>query len=551
MQLDVLVLGSGVAGLSAVVRLADRSGRRVGVLTKADLAQSATRWAQGGIAAAVGGDEDSADLHLADTLAAGAGLCDPDAVRVLVDEGPGRVGELIALGAEFDREAGGDLALAREGGHSTARVLHAGGAATGAEVERALVAAVRRTAAAVLERWFALELIVEDSRCVGVTALDPEGRPRQVRADHVVLATGGAGQLFAVTTNPTEATGDGVAMALRAGVPVADVEFFQFHPTALHHPAMPRPLLSEALRGHGALLRDAAGERFVDELAPRDVVSRAMADRMAQHGVDHLWLDATGLESFGERFPTLAASLHHAGLDPSVDWLPIAPAAHYLSGGVVTDLDGASALDGLWAAGEAACTGVHGANRLASNSLLEGMVFGARVAEAIASGRRSSAGTGVMRALEAGSDTSGSGRDTPGVGPDVAGIGCVDVEVLPAPRWDDPSPRLEGTDAPKLRHHLQRAMTDGAGVLRSPASLADAAAEVGAVARAAAALAPGRAAGELANLATVAGALLRAAHAREETRGAHARRDHPEGRPRWRLRLVHRRPDPALVRTSS
>jgi L-aspartate oxidase len=532
-QLDVLVLGSGVAGLSAVVRLADRSGRRVGVLTKADLAQSATRWAQGGIAAAVGGDEDSADLHLADTLAAGAGLCDPDAVRVLVDEGPARVGELIALGAEFDREAGGDLALAREGGHSTARVLHAGGAATGAEVERALVAAVRRSAAAVLERWFALDLMVEGGRCVGVTALDPEGRAREVRADQVVLATGGAGQLFAVTTNPTEATGDGIAMALRAGVPVADVEFFQFHPTALHHPAMPRPLLSEALRGHGALLRDAAGERFVDELAPRDVVSRAMADRMARDGVDHLWLDATGLDEFDARFPTLAASLHEAGLDPSVDWLPIAPAAHYLSGGVVTDLDGATALDGLWAAGEAACTGVHGANRLASNSLLEGMVFGARVADAIASGRSGSSDTGVMGAL---------------VGDrDVGDIGCVDVEDLPAPRWLDPSHRLEGTDGPKLRDHLQRAMTGGAGVLRSPESLAAAAADVKAVGHAVGALSPGRDGGELANLVTVAGALLRAAHAREETRGAHARRDQPDTRPEWRRRVVHRRADPAFV----
>ena len=201
-----------------------------------------------------------------------------------------------------------------------------------------------------------------------------------------MLATGGAGQLFAVTTNPAEATGDGVAMALRAGVAVADVEFMQFHPTALHHPAMPRPLLSEALRGHGALLRDARGDRFVDELAPRDVVSRAMAGRMHEQGVDSLWLDATGLDSFDSRFPTISASLAAIGLDPATDWLPIAPAAHYLSGGVLTDLWGATALPGLWAAGEVACTGVHGANRLASNSLLEGMVFGARLAETILGG---------------------------------------------------------------------------------------------------------------------------------------------------------------------
>ncbi len=413
MQLDVLVLGSGVAGLSAVVRVATAENMRVGVLTKADLAGSATRWAQGGIAAAVGGDEDSADLHLADTLAAGAGLCDTDAVRVLVGEGPGRVDELIALGAVFDREAGGHLALAREGGHSTARVLHAGGAATGAEVERALVSAVRRSAAAVLEQWFAVDLLVEGGRCVGVVAFDPDGVLREVRATRVVLATGGAGQLYAVTTNPPEATGDGVAMALRAGVPVADVEFFQFHPTALHHPAMPRPLLSEALRGHGALLRDARGEQFVDELAPRDVVSRAMADRMAAQGVDHLWLDATALEAFDARFPTVAASLHGAGLDPATDWLPIAPAAHYVSGGVMSDLDGASAMPGLWVAGEAACTGVHGANRLASNSLLEGMVFGARLAEAIAAGRDGPRPTGVMRALGGAAPDGIGARDLP------------------------------------------------------------------------------------------------------------------------------------------
>ncbi len=552
MKLDVLVLGSGVAGLSAVIRLATPAGLRVGVLTKADLAQSTTRWAQGGIAAAVGGDEDSTDLHLADTLSAGAGLCDVDAVRVLVDEGPGRVDELIGLGAVFDREAGGDLALAREGGHSTARVLHAGGAATGAEVERALVSAVRRSAAAVLEQWFAMDLIVEGGRCVGVRALDPDGVLQEVRASQVVLATGGAGQLYAVTTNPPEATGDGVAMALRAGVPVADLEFFQFHPTALHHPAMPRPLLSEALRGHGALLRDGNGDRFVDELAPRDIVSRAMADRMAHQGVGYLWLDATGLESFGERFPTVAASLAAAGLDPAVDWLPIAPAAHYLSGGVVTDLDGASALAGMWAVGEVACTGVHGANRLASNSLLEGMVFGARLAEAIAAGHDGPRATGVMRALSAATGHVPAGE-----------IACVDVDTggtvgghIGADPGDERVAARSGADVAKLRERLQRAMIDGAGVLRSPDSLRGAAAEVGAVAAQLATTSTaatgtatgtaepdsgtGRAAGELANLVTVSSALLRAAYVREETRGAHARRDFPEARPQWRCRLVHR-----------
>ncbi|HEV2993270.1 MAG TPA: FAD-binding protein, partial [Acidimicrobiia bacterium] len=468
---DVLVLGSGVAGLSAAVRLAGpvtaaapSPALNLGVLTKGTLSQSATRWAQGGVAAVLGGDEDSTDLHLADTLRAGAGLCDEEAVRILVDEGPARVHELIALGAVFDRETTGSLSLAREGGHSRARVVHAGGAATGAEVERALVDATYRSASAVLEGWFALDLIVEAGRCVGVTALPPhehgaQPAPVAIRADHVVLATGGAGQLYSVTTNPAESTGDGVAMALRAGVPTADIEFVQFHPTALHHPAMPRPLLSEALRGHGALLRDRDGERFVDELASRDVVSRAMAARMAEQGVDHLWLDATGLERFSQRFPTIAASLASIGLDPQRDWLPIAPAAHHLSGGAVTDLWGASALPGLWAVGEVACTGVHGANRLASNSLLEGMVFGARLAERIPAGAQ-------------GPEMSGALRTVLGDAP-LDGIGCT---MLPtrAPvvrRGTGTGHASSRPDVTKLRDVLQRAMTRGAGVVRSAESL--------------------------------------------------------------------------------
>jgi L-aspartate oxidase len=538
---DVLVLGSGVAGLSAAVRLAGSRGTRaplaVGVLTKGELSQSATRWAQGGVAAVLSGDEDSTDLHLADTLAAGAGLCDEDAVRVLVDEGPARVHELIALGADFDREASGMLALAREGGHSRPRVVHAGGAATGAEVERALVAATWQGAGAVLERWFALDLVIENGRCVGVWALPPSGPAVEIRAEHVVLATGGVGQLFSVTTNPHEATGDGVAMALRAGVAVADTEFVQFHPTALHHPAMPRPLLSEALRGHGAILRDATGQRFVDELASRDVVSRAMAAAMDDQGVDHLWLDATGLERFHQRFPTIDASLSAIGLDPATDWLPIAPAAHHLSGGVVTDLWGATALPGLWAAGEVACSGVHGANRLASNSLLEGMVFGARLAEQIAAGVSGPRPAGALRAVPvagpgaAGDDTAIEGR--------AAASG-------PLPVLSHGSPRAVRSgavpDVEKLRDSLQRAMTAGAGVVRSARSLAGAraaAAEVSALlAGPEGAVAPGVAAGELANLVTVGTALLAAAEARQESRGAHARVEYPDTDPAWRCRLV-------------
>ncbi|HUP86336.1 MAG TPA: L-aspartate oxidase [Acidimicrobiales bacterium] len=503
--LDLLVLGSGVAGLSAAVRAAATEGIRVGVLTKGELVQSATRWAQGGVAAVLGGDEDSTDLHLADTLAAGAGLCDVDAVRVLVDEGPLRVNELIALGAVFDSDHEGRLLKAREGGHSQARIVHAGGAATGVEIERALVDATKATAAAVLEHWFALDLLVEGGKCKGVTALDPAGLPRQILATHTIVATGGAGQLFAVTTNPPEATGDGVAMALRAGVAVADIEFMQFHPTALHHPAMPRPLLSEALRGHGALVRDIKGDRFVDELLPRDQVARAMTARMLDQDVDHCWLDATHLERFDERFPTIAASVRAIGLDPTKDWLPIAPAAHYLSGGIVTDLDGATALPGLWACGEVACTGVHGANRLASNSLLEGMVFAPRVIEAISRGKDAPEATGAMRGVLEPKRSSWMH--------------------LPY-RYAEPATTAEAGG----RESLQRSMTEGAGVLRSAESLARTAEIVSALATASDP--------ELANLATVALGLLGAATAREESRGAHSRTDFPQTSTDFERRLV-------------
>jgi L-aspartate oxidase len=503
-DLDLLVLGSGVAGLSAAVQAATaEDGLRVGVLSKADLHQATTRWAQGGVAAVLGGDPDSTDLHLADTLSAGAGLCDVDAVRVLVDEGPGRVQDLIALGAVFDLDHEGGLALAREGGHSVARVVHAGGAATGAEIERALVEAVGMTAASVMERWFAVDLLIEGGRCRGVVALDPSGRRHEVRARHTLLATGGAGQLYSVTTNPAEATGDGLAMALRAGVAVADLEFVQFHPTALHHPQMPRPLLSEALRGHGALLRDAEGERFVDELLPRDVVSRAMAARMLAQGVEHLWLDATGLESFSSRFPTIASALAAAGLDPATDWLPIAPAAHYCVGGIVTDLHGATSLPGLWAAGEVAATGVHGANRLASNSLLEGMVFAARVVEAVLGGRDGCGETGVMRPSN--------------------------WLQLTAPAL----PTAAETDVEKAREALQHAMTVGAGVVRDAASLAGVQPVLPPEADRVEVC-------EVRNLATVAGALVAAATAREESRGCHTRTDFPETSPAFRRHIVIR-----------
>ncbi len=519
---DVLVVGSGVAGLTAAVELGRQPNLRVGVLTKGVLTDSATRWAQGGVAAVISGDEDSTDLHLADTLKAGADLCDVEAVRTMVDEGPSRVLALASLGAAFDREDSGSFALAREGGHSRPRILHAGGVATGAEVERALEVAARSGAAAVLEGWLATDLVVTAGRCTGVLAISPAGELLEVAAVNVVLATGGGGQLFSVTTNPPEATADGLAMALRAEVPCADLEFVQFHPTALHGRATPKPLLSEALRGHGAVLRNHEGVRFVDELAPRDVVSRAMVAAMEAEGEDHLFLDATELEDFSLRFPTTSAILAEVGLDATTDLIPVAPAAHHFSGGVATDLDGHTLLPGLWAIGEVACTGVHGANRLASNSLLEGMVFGARMVEALLDGREGPEATGALRAWL------GHPLDRTVPRRDLASQRAV-------------SPRGSGGDPSQLaaaRAGLQAAMTRGCGVVRSAVSMValrpalDEAAEVAEHAEAT------RASVELANLATLAYALTASASVREETRGSHVRMEHDGPEAAWRLRLA-------------
>lgn len=518
---DLVVVGSGVAGLSAAVRAAG-AGRSVLVLTKGELSQSATRYAQGGVAAALA-PSDSPGRHLADTLSAGAGLCDVDAVRVLVTEGPLRVRELQALGAAFDTVGpDGVLALAREGGHSLARVVHAGGDATGAEIERALVASARAVdEIEVREGWFTTGLRIRSGRCSGVDAVDPGGRPVAVDARHTLLATGGAGQLFSVTTNPRLSTGDGIAMALAAGAAVADVEFMQFHPTALHTPTMPRPLVSEALRGDGAVLRDEHGDAFMraghpmGDLAPRDVVSRAMTRRMVERGLAHLWLDATAIGDLDVRFPTIAASCRSIGLDPARDWLPVAPAAHYLSGGVATDLDGATTIPGLWACGETACSGVHGANRLASNSLLDGLVFAPRVVAAIERGRDGPEPTGVLAGVV--------GRD-------------------PRPVSVAPSPPAAGGhpagDAEAARSTLQAALTRHAGVLRDAVSLARAAKAVDAVAADPGASGTTREAHELRGLVAVARVLVAAAAAREESRGTHTRLDHPAPSARFLGRFV-------------
>ncbi|MGO9877714.1 MAG: L-aspartate oxidase [Acidimicrobiia bacterium] len=524
-MIDVLVLGSGVAGLTTALEAA-RQGLTTVVLTKGELSLSATRYAQGGVAAALAAP-DSCDLHRADTLVAGAGLCDLDAVQVLVTEGPDRVRELIALGARFDTEPGPDgdqLLLAREGGHSLARVVHAGGDATGAEIERALVAAVERSDIEVREGWFAIELLVERGRCTGVLALRPDREVEFVRALDVVLATGGVGQCFAVTTNPTLSTGDGVALALKAGVACADLEFVQFHPTALHHPSMPRPLLSEALRGEGAVLRDLDGLAFMAtvhpraDLAPRDVVARTLHQKMAGTDAEHLWLDATMIDDFARRFPTIWDACQSADLDPTRDWLPVAPAAHYLSGGVVADLDGASTLAHLWACGETACSGVHGANRLASNSLLDGLVFGRRVVSAIVAGKVDAEPTGAMAG--------------------VLSLAPPDPEVSTDPVVL-PKERVSAPDA--LRGAVQRTMTADCGVVRDPQGLRLAADTLADLAQLAEDL-PSRqiATYEVINLLRVSRVIVAAAQAREESRGAHTRRDKPDVDDAWLGRLVVR-----------
>ena len=522
-MIDLLVLGSGVAGLSAALH-ARAAGQSVLVLTKGELSHSATWYAQGGVAAALG-EPDSPELHFRDTVVAGAGLCDEAAVDVLVREGPNRVRELAEIGARFDG-ADGHWLLAREGGHSLARVVHAGGDATGAEIERALVAATVASGCEIREGWFAVALLVVDGQAAGVVALDPAGTPVEVRATDTIIATGGAGQCYAVTTNPALSTGDGIALALRARVACADMEFVQFHPTALHHPAMPRPLLSEALRGEGALLRDASGEAFMrDEhpladLAPRDVVARAIHARMREEGSDHLWLDATMIDDFAARFPTIWNACRTVGLDPTREWLPVAPAAHYLSGGVLADLDGATTMPGLWTCGEAACSGVHGANRLASNSLLDGLVFGARVVAAIGRGKR--------------------GPDPSGPMADVLASG---LEIAPSGSDRFVPDECEPID-PRHREAIEATMSTDVGVVRDADGLAIAAKSLEALLDGAGSVPRSVTAYEVANLAAVAAAIVAGATARLESRGSHTRVDFPTKDNAQRGRYVQLGGDP-------
>jgi L-aspartate oxidase len=388
-RFDFLVIGAGIAGLSAAIRLADAG--TVLVVTKEELAESNTAYAQGGIAVAMGGEEDVA-LHLEDTMAAGDGLVNREAATVLVGQGPQRVEELIAWGTAFDRDVkgqngeGGELLRTREGAHSLSRILHANGDATGREIAVSLLRHAREIPQIELMEWTtSVDLIVEGGRVAGATLLDGEGGLRVVQARAVLLASGGAGQVYSDTTNPAVATGDGIAMAYRAGAAVSDMEFYQFHPTAFSAPGAPRFLLSEALRGEGAFLVNAKGERFMEryhpllELAPRDVVARAIT----REGMDGpVYLDMRHVKrDLQARFPGISAFLAKYQLRLGRDLVPVRPAAHYLMGGVRTDVQGRTSLLGLYAAGEVACTGVHGANRLASNSLLEGLVFGVSTAE--------------------------------------------------------------------------------------------------------------------------------------------------------------------------
>ena len=513
---DVIVVGSGIAGLTCAIRLRE-NGARVLLVTKTVLDEGSTAWAQGGIAAALD-PEDSPQEHLDDTLVAGAGLCDPEAVRVLVTEGPARVRELVARGAEFDRTESGEIKLTREGGHHRDRIAHAGGDATGREISRALIAHLDTVRSdpgiEVIEHALVVDLLTAaDGAVAGVTLhVIGEGQLDGVGAAYaraVVLATGGLGQIYTSTTNPPVATGDGVAAALRAGAVVEDLEFIQFHPTVLYlgeGSSGQQPLISEAVRGEGAFLVDATGTRIMQgrhelaDLAPRDVVARAILSVMAEQGVDHVYLDARhlGAAFLEERFPSIVASCRSLGFDPAVDLLPVSPAQHYASGGVKTDLRGRSSLDGLYACGECSCTGVHGANRLASNSLLEGLVFAHRIADDIAT--RLASGQLPVRSPQVGS------RDG------------------------------QAAELVDSRHRVvvQRIMTTGVGPVRSAPSVAAAVRQLAEISALPVVEPAGPRSWETTNLVHLGRALAAVAGRRAETRGGHVRADYPEQDPAWR-----------------
>jgi L-aspartate oxidase len=481
-------------------------------VTKARVDEGSTKWAQGGIAAALGPGDSPAE-HEADTLKAGAGLCDRKAVHALVTEGPEAVARLIARGAVFDRAASGEIALTREGGHLKNRILHAGGDATGAEISRALLAAVTDDPGIeVIEHALVLDALKSESgRVCGVTlhvigegSRDGVGR---ALAKAVILGTGGLGQVFAQTTNPSVSTGDGVALALRAGAEVADVEFIQFHPTVLYLGAKSsgqQPLISEAVRGEGAILLNDAKEQFMAEihpladLAPRDVVAKAIMSQMLKSGAHHVWLDVGKVHNFSERFPNIYQSCIDHGINPDHDLIPVAPAAHYASGGVRVDLAGRSSVPGLYACGETACTGVHGANRLASNSLLEGLVFAARIADDIHL---------TLRKFK---------QEEP--------VMMSSAEFL---------------ITPEARTAIANAMSMGAGVIRTRSSLEATAQSLEQIGKSLSDK-PCVEAWEVTNLFTLAKVIVASALIREETRGSHWREDFPSESEDWLKRIVER-----------
>jgi L-aspartate oxidase len=515
---DVVVVGSGIAGVTAALSArAVLPGRNVLLVTKSVLDDGSTRWAQGGIAAALG-PGDTPEQHLTDTLIAGAGVCDADAVRALVTDGPAAVRRLMALGARFDADPTGVLALTREGGHLRRRIAHAGGDATGAEISRALLLALAEAGADgpdgvgidVIEHAMSLDLLLtDDGRVAGLTLhVIGAGQSDGVGAVHapaVVLATGGLGQVFSATTNPPVSTGDGLALALRAGAQAADLEFVQFHPTVLWLGSGARgrqPLISEAVRGEGAFLVDDAGQRFMTgrhelaDLAPRDVVAKAIMNVLARTGTDHVYLDGRhlGEDVWRDRFPTIAASCRSHGIDPVTDLIPVVPAAHYASGGIKTDHWGRTNITGLYSCGEAACTGVHGANRLASNSLLEGLVFAERIGTNLAAG----------------------------------------LPERPAPA---PDHRPPGLLDPSAMDKVQRLMTAKAGVIRNATGLAEAAAGLREIGQETSDK-PSVEAWEATNLHLIATALVASATARTETRGSHWREDFPDSSDDWLGHLI-------------
>jgi L-aspartate oxidase len=506
-QADFLVIGSGVAGLRAALDLS-REGRVI-MLTKGHPLQSASIFAQGGVAVALS-EEDDVAIHLTDTVKAGHGLCRREAVRVLVEEGPDRIQELIRWGAKFDK-AGGKFAFAREAAHSRSRILRARGDATGNEMVRVLMAqAHRQKRIQRMDFHFTVDLVVEDGRCCGAVVLDEHsGEQFILPAKAVVLSTGGAGQIYARTTNPPNATGDGMAMAFRAGALLQDMEFVQFHPTALFLPSSPPFLLSEAMRGEGGQLRNHKGEAFMQRyhplgaMAPRDIVARAIWAEMAATKSRHVYLDVThlGADFVKRRFPTIYSTCLRYDIDITEEWIPVSPSAHYMMGGVWTDLNGATTLPGLFAAGEVACSGVHGANRLASNSLLEGLVFGMRAGGAAVA-------WAARQAL-----------------PDLSGQVAALRHAL--------KHRLDDTE--KMRNSLRRTMWGQVGIIRSRESLVRATAQLSRWEHMISKSFAGRADLEVKNMVQVAHCVAEAALWRENSVGAHFRSDIPESkRPGWK-----------------